>query len=261
MKRATKRRLRDGALYAVLVVAVALAAVFADWHAIKANFFDGETWRSMWPDIILVAAKNTVVYTAIAFAGGIALALLLALMKLSPIALYRWLATVYIEFFRGLPALVVIIFMALGVPLALGWTPPGGSVGAGLIALIMVSSAYMAETLRAGLQAVPKGQHEAARSLGMNGWWTTVSIILPQAIRIVVPPLTNEFVLLVKDTSLLSAVGMQANQVDLTSFGQQGLVDFANPSPLLAIALVYLAIALPLTRLVAWLEARQKRAR
>ncbi len=260
LRRTTRRRLRDGALYGVLVAVFVVLALVADWEAVRANFFDGETWRSLWPDIITTAAKNTVKYTVIAFAGGITLALVLALMKLSPLRGYRWLATIYIEFFRGLPALVVILVMAFGVPLAFQWTPPGGSVGAGLIALIVVSSAYMAETLRAGIQAVPKGQREAAQSLGMNGFWTTITVVLPQAIRIVIPPLTNEFILLVKDTALLVFVGMQANQVELTSFGQQGLVNSANASPLIAIALVYLIISIPASQLVAFLERRQMRA-
>jgi polar amino acid transport system permease protein len=107
---------------------------------------------------------------------------------------------------------------------------------------------------------VPKGQREAAQSLGMSGFWTTVSVVLPQAIRIVIPPLTNELILLIKDTSLLTFVGMQADQVELTSFGQQGLVNYANASPLIAIAVVYLAIAVPSTQLVAYLERRQQRA-
>ncbi len=260
LKRATKRRLRDGTAYAVLLAAIVVLYLTADREAISKNFLDGATWKGLWPDIVLIAAKNTVKYTVIAFAGGIALALVLALMRMSPLRLYRWLATVYIEFFRGLPALVVIIFMALGVPLAFGWTPPGGTIGAGLIALIMVSGAYMAETLRAGIQAVPKGQREAAQSLGMNGFWTMITVILPQAIRIVIPPLTNEFILLVKDTSLLTFVGMQADQVELTSFGQQGLVNYSNASPLLAIALVYLVLSIPASQLVAFLERRQQRA-
>ncbi|HYF74404.1 MAG TPA: amino acid ABC transporter permease [Nocardioides sp.] len=259
LKRATRRRLRDGVLYAVLVVAVVLAVLAADRDAISKNFLDGETWKALWPDIILTAAKNTVKYTVMAFAGGIALALVLALMRLSPLRVYRWLATAFIEFFRGLPALVVIIFMALGVPLAFGWTPPGGTIGAGIIALIMVSGAYMAETLRAGIQAVPKGQREAAQSLGMNGFWTMVTVTLPQAVRIVIPPLTNEFILLVKDTSLLAIVGMQYDEVELTSFGQQGLNTYSNASPLLAIALVYLAISIPASQLVAHLERRQQK--
>jgi polar amino acid transport system permease protein len=259
LKRATKRRLRDGVLYAVLLALAVVVALSLDWEAVKANFFDADTWKAMWPDIVTTAMVNTVKYTVIAFLGGIVLALVLALLKLSPLGPYRWLATIYIEIFRGLPALVVIIFMALGVPLAFGWIPPGGTIGAGLIALILVSSAYMAETLRAGIQAVPKGQVEAAKSLGMSGLWTTVSVVLPQAFRIVIPPLTNEFILLVKDTSLLAVVGLQYNQVELTSFGQSGLTTYANPSPLVAIALCYLIISIPSSQLVAYLERRQQR--
>jgi polar amino acid transport system permease protein len=150
--------------------------------------------------------------------------------------------------------------MAYGVPLAFQWQPPGGLIGAGLIALVLVSAAYMAETLRAGIQAVPKGQREAAQSLGMNGFWTMATVVLPQALRIVIPPLTNEFILLIKDTSLLAIVGMQAYQVELTSFGQANLVTSANASPLIAIALVYLAISIPSSQLVAYLERRQQRA-
>lgn len=260
MKRSTKRRVRDGALYAVLLAVVVLAAVSADWHAIRVNFLDAETFRAQFPDIVTVAAVNTIKYTVLAFAGGLVLALVLALMKLSPLRPYRWIATIYIEFFRGLPALVVILLMAFGVPLAFQWSPPGGTAGAGVIALIIVSAAYMAETLRAGIQAVPKGQTEAAASLGMNGFWTLTSITLPQAIRIVIPPLTNEFVLLIKDTSLLSVAGFAFSQQELTSFGQSGLTSYANSTPLIAVALVYLVIAVPTTRLVAYLEARQRKA-
>ena len=86
-------------------------------------------------------------------------------------------------------------------------------------------------------------------------------MILPQAIRIVIPPLTNELVALIKDTSLLFVVGMQADQVELSAFGQNNTVTYANASPLLAIALFYLVVTLPMTRLVAWLERRQQRAR
>lgn len=261
MKRTQKRRLRTGGLYVLLLAVAALVGSQADWAAIHQNFFDLETAKQLWPDIITVAAKNTIIYTLIAFAGGLLLAIVLALMKLSPLAPYRWLATIYIEFFRGLPALVVILLMAFGVPLAFGWNPPGGPPGAGIVALILVMGAYMAETLRAGIQAVPKGQSEAARSLGMNGLWTTTSIVLPQAFRIVIPPMTNEFVLLIKDTSLLAFVGMQYNQVDLTALGRNGLTTYANATPLIMIALVYLAISLPLSRLVARLEKRQQRAR
>jgi polar amino acid transport system permease protein len=261
VNRTQRRRARDGTLYAVLALALVAAGAFTDWEAVSANFLDGPTWRAMWPEIVTVAVWNTVKYTLVSFFFAFGVALVLAFMKLSPLAVYRWLATGYIEFFRGLPALVVIFFMAFAVPLAFHWIPPGGLVGAGIVGLIVVYAAYMAETLRAGIQAVPKGQREAAESLGMNGWWTTVSVVLPQAIRIVIPPLTNELVALIKDTSLLFVVGMQANQVELSAFGQNNTVTYANASPLLAISLFYLVVTLPMTRLVAWLERRQQRAR
>lgn len=264
MKRSTRRKLNHAALYGVLIAAVALVAFTLDWKTVQENFFNADGFRENWHDLIVIGARNTVFYTVSAFVGGLALALVLALMKLSPIGIYRWLATGYIEFFRGLPALVVIIVMALGVPLAFQWTPPGGTIGAGVLALILVSGAYMAETLRAGIQAVPKGQTEAARSLGMSGARTTVSVVLPQAFRIVIPPLTNEFVLLIKDTALLFVIGMEFTQREVTTVAR----DFMTTGPsagtatsLTMAAILYLAITLPLTRLVAWMEKRQQRAR
>jgi polar amino acid transport system permease protein len=266
MKRTTKRRVVQGVLYAVLLgVAVALALA-ADWAAVKANFFksDGIVPPGTWADLITVGVKNTLIYTAVAFAGGLALALVLALMRLSPIGPYRWLASAYIEFFRGLPALLVMLFMAFGVTIAFQWTPPGGTTGAGIVALIMVGAAYMAETLRAGIQAVPKGQTEAARSLGMSGARTTVTVVLPQAFRIVIPPLTNEFVLLIKDTSLLFVIGFAADQRELTTLARDFLASgptAGTSTSLVQAAILYLAITLPLTQLVGWLEKRQRRSR
>ena len=101
MKRATRRRLRDGVLYAVLLAVVVVVAFSLDWEAVKTNFFDADTWKAMWPDIVTIAMVNTVKYTVIAFAGGMAFALVLALLKLSPLGPYRWLATIYIEDVRA----------------------------------------------------------------------------------------------------------------------------------------------------------------
>lgn len=264
MKRSTRRRLTHAALYAVLVLGIVLLALVADWRAVQENFFNADGWRENWHDLILTGVKNTVIYTVIAFVGGLALGLVLALSRLSPVAPYRWLATAYIEFFRGLPALIVILAMGFGVPLAFQWSPPGGVIGAGLIGLVLVAGAYMAETLRAGIQAVPKGQTEAARSLGMSGGRTMLSVVLPQALRIVIPPLTNEFVLLIKDTALLFVLGTLAQQRELTAVAR----DFMTSGPsagtstsLTQAAILYLIITLPLTRLVARLEKKQQRAR
>jgi polar amino acid transport system permease protein len=261
VRRTTRKKLNLAVLYAVLAVGILVLALLTDWEAVRSNFLDREIAKSLWPEIVTVGAKNTIVYTVISFAGGLALAVVLALMRLSPIGPYRWLATVYIEFFRGLPALLVIIASGFAVPIAFGWQPPGGLIGAGIAALIVVSSAYMAETLRAGIQAVPKGQAEAARSLGMSAGRTTVSVVLPQAFRIVIPPLTNEFVLLIKDTSLLAIIGVAANQRELTTLARDELSNTANSTPLIVAAVMYLVITLPLTQLVSALERRQQRAR
>lgn len=266
MKRSTKRKLSQATLYAVLVALLLLVVLAADWSTIRANFFAPEGLGSdgTWPELILTGVKNTLIYTAIAFAGGLVLALLLALMKMSPVAPYRWLATAVVELFRGLPSLIVILFMAFGIPIAFQWTPPGGTLGAGLIGLILVAGAYMAETLRAGIQAVPKGQSEAARSLGMSAGRTMGTVVLPQAFRIVIPPLTNEFVLLIKDTALLFVIGMQVDQRELTTLARDLLASgptAGTSTSLVQAAILYLAITLPLTRLVAWLETRQRRSR
>ena len=261
MKPSTRRRLFRGSLYAVFILAVLAIALLADWKAIGVNFFDAEVARKAFPTIITVAVKNTIIYTAIAFAGGLALGLVLALMKLSPVAPYRWAATAYIELFRGLPALLVIFAFAFAVPIAFSWQWPGGNAGGGLIALIAVSAAYIAETIRAGIQAVPSGQIEAARSLGMGPSWTMVSVTLPQAFRIITPPLTNELVILIKDTSLLFIAGMALADRELTTFARDAVSQNANPTPLVLAALMYLIITLPLTQLVARLERHNQRGR
>lgn len=264
MTRSARTRLMTLSLYAVFLLLVVAFVLLANWEAIRSNFFLTEGFTGNWRDMVFTGVKNTILYTIVSFVGGFVLAVVLVLMKLAPVAPFRWVSTAYIELFRGLPAIVVILFMGFGVPIAFDWRPPGGTVGAGLVALMLVAGAYMAETLRAGIEAVPKGQSEAARSLGMNAPWTMASIVMPQALRIVVPPLTNELVILLKDTSLLFVIGLAANQKELTTMAR----DFMSSGPsagtatsLAFAALLYLAITLPLTRLVAYLESKQKRSR
>ncbi len=261
MKPSTRKRLFRGVLYLIFVVAFTAVILVADWEAIRKYFLDVEVAKEAFPEIITTAAKNTVVYTIIAFTGGLLLGLVLALMKLSPVAPYRWVATIYIEIFRGLPAILVIFGFAFAVPIAFSWSPPGGSTGAGLLGLVVVSAAYIAETIRAGIQAVPKGQVEAARSLGMRPSWTLVSVVLPQAFRIITPPMTNELVIIIKDTSLLFIAGFVLSDRDLTTFARDLQSQTANSTPLILAALMYLIITLPLTQLVAKLERHNQRGR
>ena len=250
-----------GAMYGLLGLFALLALFLADWGKIQRNFAQPDILWEMLPNVLTIAARNTVVYTFAAFSFGFVLALVLALMKLSSIGLYRWFATSYIELFRGLPALVTIILVAFGLPIAFGRRIPGGTLGKGTIGLGIVAAAYMAETIRAGIEAVPRGQTEAARSLGMPPTTAMVYITLPQAFRIIIPPLTNELVLLIKDTSLLFIVGTTPATKELTKFARDFMTTERNATPLTVVASVYLIITLPLTYLVRRLEARAARSK
>jgi polar amino acid transport system permease protein len=257
-KRQRQRLFRVG-MYVLFFVAIAGLTFVADWGRIETNFFNLEIARTMFPRVLTVAARNTVLYTFLAFTFGLTLGLVLALMRLSTIGPYRWFARIYIEIFRGLPALLTIFLVGLGIPIAfrVRWNILWYiTLGLGLVA-----AAYMAETIRAGIQGVPKGQMEAARSLGMSYPRAMVSIVIPQGFRIIIPPLTNELVLLIKDTSLLFVLGTTPQTVELLKFGRDGLQTFANSTPLIVVGLVYLAITVPMTQLVAVLERRNARSR
>ena len=183
-------------------------------------------------------------------------------MRLSPVGPYRWLATLFIEFFRGVPALIVFIAFQYGIPTAFpGRQLPGGTFGTVTVALGLVGAAYMAETIRAGIQAVPKGKLEAARSLGMPQGRAMVSIVIPQAFRIILPPLTNELILLTKDSSLVYVLGLSLTTEELTQFGREGLSTYVNLTPLFAAAMCYLIITIPLSIVVRRMEARAEKAR
>jgi polar amino acid transport system permease protein len=247
------------ALYVSSVVLLIAVALFIDWQRLGNAMFKWDIVTSQFPNILTGAAKNTVIFTILGFAGGLTFGLIFALMRLSSVKPYRWFAATYIEVFRGIPLLVTLLILGFGIPIATGWKWPNPYLQ-GAIPLSLVASAYMAETIRAGIEAVPKGQMEAARSLGMSHTRAMATIIIPQALRVIVPPLTNEFVLLIKDTSLISVLGVTAATKDLARFGRDGVNQTANATPLIVAGLVYLAMTLPLTQLVAWMERRTKAA-
>lgn len=261
LSRRQRRRASLAVQYVALAGAAAAIATAADWRSLQENFARADVARDLFPGIITVALKNTVLYTMTGFAGGLALGLALALMRLSSVGPYRWLASLYIELFRGLPALLIFIFVGVGVPLAFpGAQIPGGTVGKVALALALVSAAYMAETVRAGIQAVPKGQLEAARSLGMSHARAMASVVVPQAFRIIVPPLTNELVLLFKDSSLVLFLGVQLGERELAKYGRDLAGAKANITPILVAGLCYLVVTVPLSLLARRLEARNARA-
>jgi len=250
-----RARVSRGVQYAVLVAGVVALVAVTDWSRVSSSLFSPDVAQAMLPTLPR-ALRNTVVYATSAFAVGLSLGTLLALMKLSPVRPYRWIATAYIEFFRGIPALLVVISFGYAVPIALGVKIESITLKAAL-ALGMVSAAYIAETLRAGIEAVPRGQVEAARSLGMSHGRTLRTVVVPQAFRIVLPPMTNEIILLIKDTSLISVLGLLVTQYDLTKVGRDMLNKASGGlTALFVVGAGYLLITIPLGLLARWLEKR-----
>jgi polar amino acid transport system permease protein len=243
-----------GVQYGLLVIAIVVIALVADWGKVQRAFFDPEVAAKLFPDIIITSLRNTVVYSALGFVFGLGLGLVLALMKLSSVAPYRWIATVYIEFFRGVPALLVFIAFGYGVPIA--FQVRFDNLTTVMLALGIVAAAYMAETIRAGIQAVPKGQIEAARSLGMSAGRAMITVVIPQAFRIILPPLTNELIMLTKDSSLIYVIGLAIDERELTQFGRQAMNEYRGMTPIMIAGLCYLIITLPLGHLSRRLEKR-----
>ncbi len=247
--------------YVLLGVLILLAALFADGGQIQRVFFRPDMIAATFTGGLPRALMNTVFYTAGAFVVGLTIGTVLALMRLSSVGPYRWLSAIYIEFFRGVPAIIVLLAFGL-LPVAFpGLKFPLEPYGTVWAALGMVSAAYMAETIRAGIQAVPKGQVEAARSLGMPAGMAMRKIVLPQAFRIITPPLTNELILLTKDSSLVYVLGLTIEGFELTKFGRDLANSNGNLTPLIVAGLCYLLITLPLTFLVRWMESKSKKAR
>jgi len=262
LTRRQRASLIRGGQYAIGLLIVVFLAVKTDWAQFSQAFLRVDIFQVMWPNVVLVGMKNTIVFTLLAFVFGLVVGLLIAMMKLSTIGPYRWFANAYVELFRGLPALVVLFMVAYGIPNAFpGFQFPGDIYGKVMVGLGLTAAAYMAETIRAGIQAVPRGQVEAARTLGMGPTKTMINIVLPQAFRVIIPPLTNEIILLIKDSSLVYVLGVTFQQYELTKFSQNFLNSKVSPTPLIVGAIAYLVITLPLSSLVRVLERKFAKAR
>lgn len=255
LSRRQRRSAFRGAQYVLLLVIVVVLAFLANWGQIGRAFFDLDVAAKQFPDVITVALKNTIIFTALGFALGLGLGLVLALMRLSSVGPYRWFARAYIEFFRGLPALLIFLAVGVGVPIAFPDTHLPRNISI-MVALGIVSSAYMAETIRAGIQAVPRGQVEAARSLGMSPTRSMITIVIPQAFRIVLPPLANELIMLTKDSSLAFLLGTTPAQQELAQFSRQALLEAKGLTPIVVAGLCYLVITIPLSILQQRLEKK-----
>lgn len=204
-------------------------------------------------DLYLEGFLNTLQASIIALIGSFVLGTLIAIMRISPMKPLNWLGTAYVEFIRNIPILLIVFLFFLG-PSALGLSLSG--FAAGTIGLTIYTAAFIAEAIRAGIQAVPKGQTEAARSSGLTYGQTMSSIILPQALKMVIPALGNQFLNLVKNSSVLSVVA----GLDLMYYADLiSTKSFVTFSVYIFVALFYLIITIPLSFGVAYLERRMAR--
>lgn len=201
--------------------------------------------------ILIRGLGNTILLGIAAIVFGAVAGLAICLMRLYAPKPLRRLATAYIDIFRALPILVVLILIYYALPFV------GirlSSFASAALALSLVFAAFTAEVCRAGIENIPKGQFEAAATLGLPFWLAMRKVILPQAIRVVIPPLTSNCVSVFKDTALASVVAMP----DLLKQATDAQAMMANPTPLIGAAIIYLAILWPLVRLVGYLETRSK---
>jgi His/Glu/Gln/Arg/opine family amino acid ABC transporter permease subunit len=202
----------------------------------------------------VVGAKNTIFLAFTSEFLGIILGLVLAVFAISKRSVVRAPARTYINFFRGTPLVWQLIFIGVGIPLGLGLNI--STYTAAIIALSLNMGAYSAEVFRAGIQSIERGQLEAARGLGMSYAQAMRHAVIPQAIRRVIPPLMNEFVILIKDTSLVIVLGLATNERELMTVGNQGYGNTFNATFLIFTAIGYLAVSLPSIRIVNVLERK-----
>ncbi len=228
-----------------------------NWPAVQNYFFNSEVFNHSLPKVIDAFWVNVRLFL-IAEVLILALALLLAVLRSLPGPVFfplRLLATIYADVFRAIPGLLIIVLLGFGIPgLGIAGVPTDPFLYA-IIALTLVYSAYVSEVYRAGIESIHPSQEAAARSLGLSRIQALRYVILPQAVRRVIPPLLNDFIGLQKDTILVSYIGV------VEAFRESSIIESArfNSTPYVALALIFLVITIPLARLTDWLVGRDRR--
>jgi polar amino acid transport system permease protein len=248
------------ALASTVVFFTALAWVVVNapgWKAVQTSFLSGHVFADSWPVIIGAFAVNIRLFI-VAELLILPLGLVIAVLRSLPGPVFfpvRVLSTIYVDIFRALPGVLVIFILGFGIPgLGLAGVPVE-PVYYAVIALTLIYSAYVSEVYRAGIESVHPSQEAAARSLGLTRFQALRYVIVPQAVRRVIPPLLNDFIGLQKDTVLVSFIGV----VEIFRQSQIRQAGAFNFTPYLATALVFIVVTLPLARFTDWLVARDRR--
>jgi len=250
-RRALHSRQRSIALVSTVLVLGTLGVVLVTspgWESVKRTFFDIEYGKEVFPTVI----RGLVVNLQLTLIGGIAIgiiALALALLRTtkSPaLTPFRFIATAYVDIFRGAPLILIILLVGFGVPALRIQGLTSNVIVLGTVAVVLTYSAYVAEVIRSGILSVHQSQRAAARSLGLTSNQALRYVILPQAIRRVIPPLLNDFVSLLKDTGLVSILGV----TDAVRAAQINASRTFNYTPYVVAAILFLLITIPLTRYI-----------
>jgi polar amino acid transport system permease protein len=242
----------------VLVTVVALLVVTsAGWDEVKQAFFSREQFERSFPDILAAFWTNVKIFL-VAEVFILVLALGIAVLRGLPGPVFfpiRVLAIAYVDLFRGVPTVLVIYILGFGVPaLQLSGVPTDPLFWGG-VSLVLVYSAYVSEVYRAGIESVHPSQSAAARSLGLTHAQTLRFVVVPQAVRRVIPPLLNDFIGLQKDTALVALLGV----VEAFRQSQIEVAGSFNYTPYLATALLFILLTIPMARFTDWLIARDRR--
>ncbi|MGS2807493.1 ABC transporter substrate-binding protein/permease [Nocardia sp. MW-W600-9] len=222
------------------------------------TFFDWSLYRKAFPDLIKTGLPNTLILAVVSGVLGTALGMILAVMGISRTRWLRWPARVYTDIFRGLPAVVIILLIGLGIGPVVRDITGGNPYWLGAIALALLASAYIGEIFRSGIQSVEPGQLEAARAIGFGYRQAMTLVVIPQGVRRVLPALMNQFIALIKDSSLIYFLGLLATQRELFAVGRDLNAQTGNLSPLVAAGLMYLVLTIPLTHLVNYIDGRMR---
>jgi polar amino acid transport system permease protein len=227
------------------------------WPRVQQAFFDPEVFAESWPRIAGAFTVNVQLFL-MAEVLVLALGLVIAVLRILPGAVLfpvRLLATAYVDLFRALPGILVVSMLGFGIPALRIEGIPNDEFFWALVALTLLYSAYVSEVYRAGIESIHPSQGAAARSLGLSQLQAMRYVVVPQAVRRVVPPLLNDFIGLQKDTALVSVLGV----VEIFRAAQIRQSATFNFTPYIVTALIFLLLTIPMARFVDWLAARNQR--